>query len=296
MLGRLTRSQRRRRATRFTVAALLGLIVGTGAQGGEPSVVISDAKADEHGILIHEVTSPFQAASTRIRVLLPDKLDRSKLYLVVYVLPVEKLDENRYGDGLLEVRRLDLHNQYQAIFVAPTFSHLPWYADHPTRPEIRQETYLLQVVLPFIEKTYPARAAAAGRLLLGFSKSGWGALSLLLRHGDAFGKAAAWDAPLMKDKPNQFGMADIFGTQENFSKYQISTLLEKQAAHFQHGKRLILLGYGSFRKQHEDLHALMERLKIDHEYQDGPERKHIWESGWLPEAVRLLLSGEPGAE
>ena len=44
------------------------------------------------------------------------------------------------------------------MFVAPTFSHLPWYADHPTKPEIRQETYFLKVVVPFIDKTYPVRA------------------------------------------------------------------------------------------------------------------------------------------
>ena len=46
----------------------------------------------------------------------------------------------------------------------PTFSDLPWYADHPTNPLIRQETYFLKVVLPFIEKTYPARSDAGGPL------------------------------------------------------------------------------------------------------------------------------------
>jgi hypothetical protein len=61
---------------------------------------------------------------------------------------------------------------------------------------------------------------ACGLLLLGFSKSGWGALfSLLLRHPDVFGKAAAWDAPLVMDSPGRHGNGDIFGTPENFEKY-----------------------------------------------------------------------------
>ena len=44
---------------------------------------------------------------------------------------------------------------------------LPWYADHPTDVGIRQESYFLKVVLPFVERTYPARTERDGRLLLG---------------------------------------------------------------------------------------------------------------------------------
>jgi enterochelin esterase-like enzyme len=176
------------------------------------------------------------------------------------------------------------------VFVAPTFSPLPWYADHPTKPEVRQETYFLKVVVPFIDKTYPVRAEAEGRLLLGFSKSGWGAWSLLLRRPDLFGKAAAWDAPLMMDKPGKYGSGDILGTPDNFEGYRVSKLLEDKADKFQKGKRLILLGYGNFRAEHEQAHALMDKLKVAHEYRDGPARKHDWHSGWVKEAVELLIA------
>jgi hypothetical protein len=115
---------------------------------------------------------------------------------------------------------------------------------------------------------------------------------LLLRHPEVFGKAAAWDAPLMMDQPNRFGMAEIFGTQENFEKYQITRLLEKQAERFREGKRLILLGYGNFRDHHRKAHALMTKLQIDHEYRDGPSLKHDWHSGWAQEAVELMLNAE----
>jgi hypothetical protein len=46
-----------------------------------------------------------------------------------------------------------------------------------------------------------------------------------------------------------------------------------------------LLGYGNFRDQHENAHALMTGLKIAHEYRDGPARKHDWHSGWVVEAM-----------
>jgi S-formylglutathione hydrolase FrmB len=264
------------------------------AQGADSAVLISPARIGPDGIHVHDITSPFQAGSTRIRVLLPEKLDDGKKYPVIYVLPVEALDGNHYGDGLFEIKMQDLHNKAAAIFVAPTFSHLPWYADHPTNPQIRQETYFLKVVLPFVEQTYPARSDTAGRLLLGFSKSGWGAFSLILRHPDVFARAAAWDAPLAMDKPNRYATGEIFGTQKNFEDYQITRLLEKQAASFHERDRLILLGYGNFRQQMRDVDALMMKLKIDHRFHDGPSRSHLWGSGWVPQAVELLLAPPPG--
>ncbi|MFO0965046.1 MAG: alpha/beta hydrolase-fold protein [Gemmataceae bacterium] len=254
-----------------------------------PAVEVSPARKDEHGILVHEVRSPYQSGTTQIRVLLPDRLEKGKKYRVVYLLPVEAGRESRYGDGLLEAKKRDLHNRFQVIFVAPTFSHLPWYADHPTDKSIRQETYFLEVVLAFIERTYPVEATPVGRLLLGFSKSGWGAFSLLLRHPDRFGKAAAWDAPLMMTRPDRFGSGPIFGTQENFEKYQIPALLERQVKTLGKGKRLILTGYGSFRAHHRQTQELMMKLGIPHEYRDGPPRKHDWHSGWVEEALALLL-------
>lgn len=255
----------------------------------EEKFSISAATTDSHGFLTHEVRSSYQSGTTLIRVLVPDNVEPDKKYPVVYVLPVEAGTENRFGDGLREVRQRGLHKKYMAIFVAPAFSHLPWYADHPADPEIRQEQYFLKVVVPAIEQHYPAQAEANGRLLLGFSKSGWGAYSLLLRHPDQFAKAVAWDAPMMMDKPGLYGSGPIFGSQENFDAYRITTLLSRQAEHLQSEKRLVLLGYGNFRAEHERAHALMNELKIRHEYRDGPSLKHDWHSGWVEEAVQCLL-------
>lgn len=279
-----------------TLAIVLGLgVLSTHTpaafshEASQADATISPAIRQPDGLLVHAVRCSHQSGPTRIRVLVPDKMVDDTRYRVVYVLPVEAGDGTRYGDGLATIRKLGLHNRRQLIFVAPTFSDLPWYADHPTDPEIHQESYLLRVVLPLVEKTYPVRAERKGRLLLGFSKSGWGAFSLLLRHPDTFARAAAWDAPLMEDRPVRFGMGPIFGTQENFERYRITRLLRRRAPELR-GKPpcLILTGYGNFRDQHIAAHKLMTELEIPHEYRDGPGRKHTWESGWLPEAVALL--------
>lgn len=256
--------------------------------------LVSDAALDEHGFRVHRVTSECQAGETLIRVLVPDKLDANERLKVLYILPVEANTEHRYGDGLVEAKKLDLANKHRLICVAPTFSHLPWYADHPTDKTIRQESYFLKVVIPTIEKLYPARAERDGRLLVGFSKSGYGAWSLLLRHPDLFAKAAAWDAPLMKTAPDQFGMGPIYGSPENFESYRLDKLLRDRAEKLRLESNekpiacLIHLGYGNFRDHHQRAEALLNELQIPHSYTDGPKLDHTWHSGWLDAAVRRL--------
>lgn len=270
----------------FIVVALSALVAE--GEGQVSPAVLTD------GVLIHEVQSPFQQGKTQIRVLLPTPIEMKQKYPVIYVLPVEAKNESRYGDGLAEVQKLKLQEKQPAIFVAPTFSHLPWYCDHPSDAAIRQETYFLNVVVPFVEKTYPVTAAADGRLLLGFSKSGWGAWSLLLRNPEMFGRAAAWDAPMMTQQLGKYGTGPIFGTQENFEKYRISDLLQTKGGSLGPQKQLILTGQGNFQPEHERVHALMEKLKIPHEYRAGEVRKHDWHSGWVGEAVELLLKDGDG--
>lgn len=266
--------------------------VGVGPVAVAEDATFSPARRSEHGEYRHTVQSPFQAGETELVVLTPDDLDRSKRYPVVYVLPVEPRGGRRYGDGLEEVRKHDLQNKHRAIFAAPSFSNWPWYADHPSDAKIQQETHLLRVVVPFVEKTYPAVAEPGGRLLLGFSKSGWGAWSLLLRHPERFGRAAAWDAPLMMETVGRYGSGEVFETQTNFERYRVSELVAKRRGLLQKSPRLILTGYGNFRAQHQQMQALCERLDIPLVYRDGPRRKHDWRSGWVPEAVELLLADD----
>jgi hypothetical protein len=274
---------------RFSLTGItwLLLLAAPLSASGDEEHEISKARRDDDGCFVHVVKSKYHAGQTHIRLLLPDQLKAGRRYTVLYVLPVEPGRGTRWGDALQEVKKHDLHNQHDVLFVFPTFSDLPWYADHPTNPAIRQEMYFTKVVVPFVAASYPA---SDERLLLGFSKSGWGAWVLLLRHPDVFFRAAAWDAPLMMEQIGKYGTSEIFGTQKNFEEYRPADLLRENAARLRSETRLILTGYGNFRKHHEQAHQLLEDLNIPHEYRDGPQRRHEWHSGWLSEVVNLLLS------
>ncbi len=280
----------RRRESRYVAILIMASVVaGVIGQAAE----ISSASVDERGFLSHKVTGTYQETDTEIKVLLPDDFSPDKVYRVLYVLPVESGAGTQFGHALDEIRRLGLHSKWSLVCVYPTFSQSSWYADNPLNLQISQESYFVKEVLPFIEEAYPVLSERRGRLLVGFSKSGWGAFSLLLRHMDTFEKAAAWDAPLAQTEPAQWRyFAQKFGTVENFQNYRIDLLLKKRAADLKNrAARLILMGYGGQRHLYVGTHDLMLCLGIPHAYLDGPERKHMWDSGWLPDAVRLLADG-----
>ncbi len=249
---------------------------------------ISSAVTQADGTLSHTVVSPYQAGETKIHVLLPFDRSNGADTSVLYVLPVEVQDGQKCGDPLAELRKLDVQSKHRLICVKPTLSHAPWYADHPSDPCIRQETYFLKVVVPFIVQTYCSAVESRRRLLLGFSKSGWGACSLLLRHPDDFARAAVFDAPLAWQSPNRYGMAEVFETQSNFDQYCVPELLQSSALKLGHEPRLALYGYSEFRGHHQFLHYRLKHFGIAHDYADGPRRDHRWDSGWLPHAIEFL--------
>lgn len=244
----------------------------------------------------YQVSSTRQSATTRVRILLPDRLpgpDEPRLP-VVYVLPVEAGDGTRWGDSLAEVQKHDLHNLRRVVCVFPTFSDLPWYADHPEDSQLQQEAYLLLDVLPLVEQNLSVLKGREGRLLVGFSKSGWGAWSLLLRHPNVFYRAAAFDAPMMMDAPGQYGSGPIFGTVDNFRRYQVSSLLEQRATSLKkEPSRLMLIGKGNFQPEHTQVHDLLDAAQIPHTWIEGSVRQHSWSSGWLPEAIDWLTNVSP---
>jgi S-formylglutathione hydrolase FrmB len=296
-------------------ACLPALLIAGGTLRAE--VVASPATRDADGVLTHRIECDLQSAPTELRVLLPreaagEATRAAKKWPVVYLLPVEPGRESRFGDGLRTAAEMDAANRYGAIVVQPTFAALPWYADHPTDRTLAQESYFTEVVVPLVERTYPALAEPRGRLLVGFSKSGWGAWSLLLRHPDKFGKAASWDAPLTMIWPSKYGSQPIFGTEENFEKYRITKLLEDRAALFVEPRRqraggvsdrslttpnnaqsprLILLGHGNF-ADHGPIHERLDRLRIPHAYRPGPKTPHVWDKAWLQPAIEAALSDE----
>src|SRR5262249_39437463 len=139
------------------------LIVSTlpawGADGAAP---LAEAKKDADGFLAHAVAAKDQDTMTQILVLLPDKLEKSRLYRDLYVLQGQSVSGAFFGHPLREIKTHDLHNKLGLICVMPLRAKENWYtvAAKPTPAELRGEKYFVEMVVPFVEEQYPVKADA----------------------------------------------------------------------------------------------------------------------------------------
>lgn len=271
----------------------------------DPPARVSESNRDEsRGTWRYDITSPLQKGGNTLEILLPATYDKSRAYRVVYVLPVEVQIGKRWGDGLMEIRKHGLHDSLDVIAAQMSFDTIPWFMDHATDPAVRQEAYLKQIV-EIVEQRYRTPGTKEGRLLLGFSKSGWGAVAMVLRNPDFYGRAAAWDAPLMLREQDwtSFEIPKACGTQEQFAKYRLATLAAAVPESFKKETRLVILGEKNFgpapsnkyapEGHTQGFHALLDRLKIPHDYRNDLKVDHHWESGWVKPAMEALVGKGP---
>ncbi len=151
------------------------------------------------------------------------------------------------------------------------------------------ESYIVRDLVPFGDSFAPA-GEIPQRFLVGFSKSGNGVLSLILRNPNVFSAAAAWDAPAQVNDINRFsGLSLNFGTQANFDLYRIPGLVITSAQAFAMRNRLWISGDdSSYTGDMLQLHSQMTDAAVQHSWVQGGFRQHNWGSGWLEGAVTAL--------
>ncbi len=234
------------------------------------------------------VTSPYQEGENKVEVLLPNRLEKGKRYPVVYILPVNEGIKTTYGHPLSEARKNNLQNKYQCIIVCPAFTILPWYGNNPNKPTVRQNQYVIDVVLPLIDKEYPTITDSTGRYLVGFSKSALGAFSLFFNYPQTFNRVAIFDNYFGKPSEEQWtkwGFADCYGTRANFDTYDMPDLIRIKGQYFQNQPPRISIIYGGpgLRIGVEELILNLQNKNIPITVTRG-DFAHTWKTGWMPYA------------
>ncbi len=261
-----------------------------------PGVTVTvDEQAQTPGVQSWTVTSPYQQGGNRIEFLLPSHRDPAARYPVVYCLPVNDGTQGKWGHPLTVARQHELADRLDVILVCPAYAITPWYGDNPLRPEVRQSSYLTEVVVPLIEARLPALAEARSRYLIGFSKSGHGALGIFLRHLGRFAKVALFETWFGQPDASQWatwGFSDCYGTRESFDAWNPQQLIDEQKVKLAKGpSRIIVLNGGPGARLGVEalLAQLRDRVVPFTLIADGGW-SHSWGSGWLPLAVTALLA------
>jgi S-formylglutathione hydrolase FrmB len=202
--------------------------------------------------------------------------------------------QTTYGDGIATLQQLDAQNQYNLTIIEPSFSVEPWYADNPTDPNLQYETFMANDLVPWVSKNL-STTGDEQNWLLGFSKSGFGAEDLILKHPDVFTAAASWDFPAdmdayTTDQGRTVGNGTNYGSDANFqANYRLTASFV--AAHetpFQAANRIWIGSYNAFPADVADYDALLTSDGIKHSTETPQLMAHRWDSGWVPIALTAL--------
>jgi hypothetical protein len=264
-----------------------------------PTMAVGTPTRDAEGVEYYPVSSIYEGNQPQtIRVLEPTHPAPGQPHRILFVLPVYIGYSTRislWGDGLETLRLLDVQDRYNLTLIAPSFDYEPWYGDNSSDQTRRAESFIVDDLVRF-SNTF-AQGQTPQRYIVGFSKSGNAALFLILRHPGIFNGAADWDSPAQLSNINQKGLSSPgalqmnFGTQANFDRYNIPSLLKADGAPFQHQKRLwIGEDHGVFTNQMDELNKEMMAASVAHIWVEGATRAHRWDSGWLQGAVADMMA------
>jgi len=280
------------------VMALLWAWLALPLYAAASGLTVANPQADVNGVVWYDAVSSYNGpGSTTLRVLSPTTA-AGKAHRFIYVLPViDDVDlEDFFGDGLEALRTLNVHNDYNAHIIAPSFKTVPWYADHDSDPERRYESFLVHDLVPWVRATLSVTGHEE-HWLIGFSKSGFGAATLLFRNPTVFDAAAAWDLPADQADTSVWDMLDNYGSEANFQEnYRLTDAwIAAHQGPFQTATRLWLsydqgtyFGYPTFLDEVSAFAGRLQAHQVQFMRTGGATRPHAWGSGWLSEAVASL--------
>jgi endo-1,4-beta-xylanase len=213
----------------------------------------------------------------------PDYEKETRRYPVIYWL--HGLGGNQRGGTTVFVPRVDAAIRAgslpPAIVVSVNGMVNSFYNDwqEDKRPV---ESVIIKDLIPHVDATYRTQASREGRLIQGYSMGGYGAGHLGFKYPELFGAvvidAGALLAEVALTGPN---MEPIFkgawgGDVEKFWSQHPNRLVEKNLDQIK-GKTQIRIGCGTadyLIARNRELHELLEKLSVEHEYVLVPDVGH----------------------
>lgn len=185
---------------------------------------------------------------------------------------------------------------YGCVIGMPDFSPAttPWYGQREDGTA-DQAAFTANVMPGFMQEFLHGSSLRDSNYLMGYSKSGVGAYSLLLRNSSVFGYAAGWDGPWNLNanwatQATGFLAVLMFTTQAQYQLYDPYTILTAHINSVSDKKRLCLLGYHTFSADEAIMRTLLDNNNIEYDYSHTDTGEHSYSSGWLPDGMAMLMS------
>ena len=214
-----------------------------------------------------DVPSAAMGETVKVSVVTPASYaaDGTARYPVVYLLHGAGNDHTTYLQPFL----LDGVDKWRFIAVIPDGKH-DWWMDSPLLPKVRRETFVVNELVPWVDAKFRTLPQRQRRAIAGHSMGGQGAMRLGMRHSDVFGIVG-----------NVMGGVDICSTparkdlvrlqgpyKGNEARWRSFSVLA-EAERLPPGALRLFSIVGTedfFLKPNRDLHELLSKRQIAHEY------------------------------
>jgi endo-1,4-beta-xylanase len=277
---------------RHVLATLIAAVLAVGPGGETRAQQKTPAKAEwvdsnsgePNGTKYHTFASKVLGGDVSYLVYLPPGYDKeTKRYPVIYWL--HGMGGNQRGGAQSFVPHVDAAiakgDLPPAIVVSVNGMVNSFYCDWADgkRPV---ESVIVKDLIPHIDATYRTVARREGRLVEGYSMGGYGAAHLAFKYPDLFGSvvvdAGALVGEAARNGPNVGALfKDIFGDdKDRFLAEHPTQLVEKNADKIR-SRMNVRVGCGkddTLLPRNRELHELLDKLKIEHQYEVVPDVAH----------------------
>jgi S-formylglutathione hydrolase FrmB len=251
-----------------------------------PSLLVAQGRVDTIAVY-----SPSMKKTLKAAVSFPSGYENGESrYPVVYLLHG---GSGAFSDWHQKVTEKGIVNQmaeeHQVLIVTPGVGPASYYYDSPLLDSVRYETYMIQELIPFIDKNYRTLAQKESRAITGLSMGGHGAITLATKHPSLFSAAGSMSGVMNIDtdlwkvgeefrnlrKKGQIEMlGEINYKAPLFNPYTAVGLVDQLKN--QEISLIIDCGVDDFLiETNRQMHSLLMEKKIDHEYIERPGA-HTW--------------------
>ncbi len=238
------------------------------------------------------------------RVILPKNYEQNKSekFAVIYLLHGLTGHFDNWSD---KTKLAEYASFYKFLMVMPEGNN-GWYSDSATVPNDKYESYIIQELIPEIDKKFRTNSNREGRIIAGLSMGGYGSLKFGLKYPDKFGLvgsfsgalgAASWSDKTMGNswKALTDSIMSIYGAEDsqNRKDNDIYKIVREITLEKVKSLPFVYLDCGTedgLIQQNRDFNALLVEKKIPHEFRELPG-KHDWVF-WDSQVQEFLRLGE----
>jgi len=273
----------------FWLVLILCLSISAYAQQAQPKTELPKSVAS------HKLSSKLMAREMPYRVILPEGYAETKTqnvtakaaaYGVIYLLHGLTGHFNNWTDS---TKLSEYAAKYNYIIVTPEGNN-GWYTDSATAPTDKYESYIVQELIPEIDKKFRTISDREHRVIAGLSMGGYGSIKFGLKYPEMFALVGSFSGALgaasltEKEVGTKGVIAEsilgVYGAADSETRKQNDTfkLIREMPADKIKNLPFIYLDCGTedflFQNNREFVNLLVEK-KVRHEFRQLPGA-HDW--------------------